>query len=107
MKDYNQYNEGASTRPSLNVNMDYEHDFNKKKSYITASLSYSIHHRDINSIYKKILSDSTFKSDINLQTGNKNTEYELKVDYTNKLTKDSKLEAGWHSKTRYRQYPRP
>ena len=98
LKDYNQYNEGASTRPSLNVNMDYEHDFNKKKSYITASLSYSIHHRDINSIYKKILSDSTFKSDINLQTGNKNTEYELKVDYTNKLTKDSKLEAGWHSK---------
>jgi len=98
LKDYTQYNEGNSTRPSLNVNMDYQHDFKKKKSYITASLSYSDHTRNINTSYKKILADSTFKSDITQKTGNKNTEFEFKVDYTNKLTKDSKLEAGWHSK---------
>jgi len=98
LKDYNQYNEGTSNRPSLNVSMDYQHEFNKKKSNIAASASYSNHTRDINTSYRKILADSTFKSNITQTTGNKNTEFEFKVDYTNKLTKESKLEAGWHSK---------
>ena len=98
LKDYNQYNLGTSNRPSLNVNLEYQHDFKKKKSFITSSLSFSNHTRDINTTYKKIMADSTFKSNITQITGNKNTEFEFKVDYTNKLTKESKLEAGWHSK---------
>ena len=98
LKDYNQYNIAKSDRPSMSVSLDYLHDFKKKKSNVSASISYSNHTRDINTSYKKIMADSTYKSNISQTTDNKNTEFELKVDYTNKLTNDSKLEAGWHSK---------
>jgi len=98
LKKYDQINSGTSTHPSLNVNVDYQHDFNKKKSNIIASLSYSNHNRGLNSPYKKIYADSTIKTYTTQVTDNKDVEYEFKVDYTNRLSENSRLEAGWHSK---------
>jgi hypothetical protein len=99
LKDYDQINSGNSIHPSLDLNVDYKHVFNKKKdNTIIASFSFSNHNRSLNSIYEKLLADSTIKTDITQNTDNKNTEFELKVDYTNRLTKNSKLEAGWESK---------
>jgi len=98
LKNYDQINSATSTHPSMNVNLDYQHDFDKKKSKIIASLSYSNHSRGLNSPYKKIYADSTIKTNTTQITDNKDIEYEFKVDYTNKLSENSRLEAGWHSK---------
>jgi len=92
---FTQENTGTGTRPSLNMNMDYRHDFDKKGSNLMANLSYSNHNRTGNSGY--IQTDTIVRSNINQVTDDKNNEVELKVDYTNKLTENSKLEAGVQS----------
>ena len=45
IRDYLQTNTGSGTRPSLNLNLDYKHDFDKKGSNIIANMSYSNHNR--------------------------------------------------------------
>jgi len=92
---FTQQNTGKGTRPSLNMNMDYRHDFDKKGSNLMANLSYSNHNRTGNSDY--IQTDTIVRSNINQVTDDKNNEMELKVDYTNKLTENSKLEVGVQS----------
>jgi len=90
-----QNNTGDGTRPSLNMNMDYRHDFDKKGSNLMATLSYSAHNRDGNNTY--VQTDTIIKSNLTQSTADNNTEVEFKVDYTNKLSETSKLEAGWQS----------
>ena len=97
MRDYNQVNSGTGTRPSLNLNLDYHHDFDKKGSNLLANLSYSNHNRGGNNNYLQTDSITKAVSNITQITDSKNTELEFKLDYTNKLTDDSKLEAGWQS----------
>lgn len=97
LRNYSQINSGTGTRPSLNVNLDYHHDFDKKGSNIIAGVSYSTHNRSQNSTYNQTDSITNAKSNINQSTDGKNTELEFKVDYTNKLSENSKLEAGWQS----------
>jgi outer membrane receptor protein involved in Fe transport len=97
MRDYNQMNSGTGTRPSLNLNLDYHHDFDKKGSNILANLSYSSHQRGGTNTYAQNDSITKALSNITQQTISNNTELEFKLDYTNKLSDDSKLEAGWQS----------
>ncbi len=97
MRDYNQVNSGTGTRPSINLNLDYHHDFDKKGSNLLANLSYSNHNRGGNNNYLQTDSITKAVSNITQITDSKNTELEFKLDYTNKLTDDSKLEAGWQS----------
>ena len=92
---FTQENTGKGTRPSLNMNLDYRHDFDKKGSNLMANLSYSNHNRTGNSEY--VQTDTIVRSNINQVTDDKNNEMELKIDYTNKLTENSKLEAGVQS----------
>jgi outer membrane receptor protein involved in Fe transport len=92
---FTQQNTGNGTRPSLNMNLDYRHDFDKKGSNLMANVSYSNHNRTGNSDY--VQTDTIVRSNINQNTDDKNEEVEMKIDYTNKLTENSKLEAGVQS----------
>jgi len=92
---FSQQNTGKGTRPSLNMNLDYRHDFDKKGSNLMANLSYSNHNRTGNNAY--VQTDTIVRSNITQVTDDDNKELELKVDYSNKLTENSKLEAGLQS----------
>jgi len=97
LRDYTQNNTGTSTRPSLNLNLDYEHDFNKG-SNLLANLSYSMHNRGSDNSYVQINTGSgTPQSEIAQKSTNNNKTAEFKLDYTNKINENSKLEAGWQS----------
>ncbi|MEI8272020.1 MAG: TonB-dependent receptor [Paludibacter sp.] len=98
LKNYSMTNLGNGTRPSLNLNLDYRHDFDKKGSFLTGTFSYSNHNRTGNTFYNQFDSISGNKSSINQIIDSKNTEYDFKVDYTKKFNENSKLEAGWESK---------
>jgi len=91
-------NLGKGTRPSLNMNLDYRHDFDKKGTFLTGTFSYSNHNRTGNTFYNQFDSISGNKSSINQIIDSKNIEYDFKVDYTKKFNENSKLEAGWESK---------
>jgi len=96
LRNYTQNNNGTGTRPSLNLNFDYRHDFDKKGTFLTGTVSYSNHNRGGNTTYNQ---DSLLvtKSSIDQVIDSKNIEWDFKLDYTNKLTETSKLEAGWES----------
>src|ERR1035437_10052420 len=96
-RNYTQINNGTGTRPSLNMNLDYRHDFNKKGTFLTSGLSYSLHNRGGNNTYAQNDSITNAKSNKTQNATSNNTELEFKVDYTNKLSETSKLEAGWQS----------
>lgn len=98
LRNYSRNNTGKGTRPSLNMNLDYRHEFDKKGTNLNASLSYSHHNRTSDNTYvmNDVLANSN-NSNISQSTDGENKELEFKVDYTNKLTENSKLEAGWQS----------
>ena len=97
LRDYSQNNTGTSTRPSVNVNLDYEHDFNKG-SNLLANISYSVHNRTSDNSYVQTNTGAiTPQSEIAQSSTNSNKNGEFKLDYTNKITDNSKLEAGWQS----------
>jgi len=97
LRDYTQNNTGTSTRPSINLNLDYVHDFNKG-SNLMANLSYSVHNRGSDNAYVQQNSGSlTPQSEIAQNTTSDNKTGEFKLDYTNKISEVSKLEAGWQS----------
>ena len=97
LRDYTQNNTGTSTRPSLNLNLDYEHTFNKG-SNLVANLSYSAHNRGSdNSYVQQNTGSATPQSEIAQSSTNNNKTGEFKLDYTNKINEDTKLEAGCQS----------
>jgi outer membrane receptor protein involved in Fe transport len=97
LRDYSQNNKGTSTRPSLNLNLNYEHDFNKE-SNLLANLSYSVHNRGTDNYYvQKNTGSDIPQSEIDQNSTNNNKTGEFKLDYTTKLDENSKLEAGWQS----------
>lgn len=97
MREYSRNNSGTGTRPSLNLNVDYRHDFDKKNNHnILASLSYSTHSRGGDNRYQQ--SDLTAPSnDITQSNTSSSKDLTFKTDYTNKFTETSRLEAGWQS----------
>ncbi len=97
IRDYTQNNVSNGTRPSFNISLDYKHDFDKKGSNLMASLSYSYHNRGGVNNYLQHDSITNARSNINQTTDGRNKELEMKVDYTGKLTDNSKIEAGWQS----------
>jgi len=97
IRDYLQTNTGTGTRPSLNLNLDYKHDFDTKGSNIIANMSYSNHNRTGNNNYLQNDSLTKAVSNITQVTDSKNTEYEFKLDYTDKISENTKLEAGWQT----------
>ncbi len=97
LRSYNWDNTSTGTRPSLNVSLDYEHDFDKKGSTLLANLSYSSHIRGFDSRYLQNDSQGIPESDLQQHTSNNEKGGEFKLDYTKKYSEDSKLEAGWQS----------
>ncbi|MDP4239340.1 MAG: outer membrane beta-barrel family protein [Bacteroidota bacterium] len=97
LRNYSQNNTGTSTRPSLNVNLDYEHDFNNKGSNLLANLSYSSHNRESDNSYVQSNAGSAPQSEIAQNSTNNSKTGEFKLDYTGKINENSKLEAGWQS----------
>ena len=98
LKNYSLANVGSGTRPSLNLNLDYRHDFDKKGSFLTGTFSYSNHNRTGNTDYNQSDAITGKQSSINQIIDSKNLEYDFKVDYTKKFSENSKLEAGWESR---------
>jgi len=97
LRDYTQNNTGTSTRPSINLNLDYTHNFNKG-SNLMANVSYSVHNRGSDNAYVQQNAGSLIpQSEIAQNTTSNNKTGEFKLDYTNKISEDSKLEAGWQS----------
>ena len=97
LRDYSQNNTGTSTRPSFNVNLDYEHDF-KKGTNLLANLSYSSHNRSSDNSYVQTNAGSNLpQSEIAQNSDNNSKNGEFKLDYTSKTDENSKLEAGWQS----------
>jgi iron complex outermembrane receptor protein len=98
LRNYYQNNTGTSTRPSLNVNLDYSHDFNKKGSNLLANLSYSSSNRGSdNSYVQSNVGAVTPQSEIAQNSTNNTKTGEFKLDYTNKISDDSRFEAGLQS----------
>jgi len=97
LRSYSRDNTSTGTRPSVNVNLDYEHDFNKKGSNLLANLSYSSHVRGFDSRYVQRDSLGVQESDLQQHSSNNSKGGEFKLDYTNKFSADSKLEAGMQS----------
>ena len=98
LKNYSMANLGTGTRPSLNLNLDYRHDFDKKGSFLTGTFSYSNHNRTGDTYYNRFDSITSKQSSIDQIIDSKNLEYDFKVDYTKKFNENSKLEAGWESR---------
>jgi len=97
LKNYARNNTETGDHPGYNVNLDYRHDFEKKDTYLTTSLSYSGSTRGGDSRYIQTDNLSAYKSDITQTSDNTNKELQFKLDYTNKLSESSKLEVGWQS----------
>ncbi|MDD4969044.1 MAG: TonB-dependent receptor [Paludibacter sp.] len=97
LRNYSRNNTGTGTRPSLNVNLDYQHDFDKKGSNLMANLSYSKHDRGSDTRYLQSDSLTGLHSDLSQRGDNSNKGLEFKVDYTGKMGENTKLEAGWQS----------
>ena len=97
LANYNRNNIGLGTRPSLNVNLDYKHDFNKKGSNLMTSLAYSTHSRGNDYTYIQTDNLSNYASTILQSSNGVSKDITFKVDYTNKFTESSRLEAGMQS----------
>lgn len=97
LRHYTQTNSGTSTRPSLNLNLDYEHDFDKKGSNLQANLSYSSHTRTGDNRYVQHDLLRLLNTDLTQNSDNDSKGLEFKLDYTGKTDENSKLEAGLQS----------
>ena len=98
LRNYTQNNTGTSTRPSLNLNMDYKHDFDKKGSTLMANLSYSSHNRGSDNAYVQTNAGSVVpQSEIAQNSTDDSKTGEFKLDYTNVINDNSRLEAGMQS----------
>jgi len=95
-RDYSRTNTGSGTRPSVNMNLDYSHEFDKKGNTFMTTLSYSNHVRGGDNGFIQSDLPAPF-NDITQSSTDKNNEIMLKGDYTNKLTETSKLELGWQN----------
>ena len=97
LRDYSRYNEEDGGRPGMSVSLDYKWDIDTKGSNLMSSLEYSTHNRSSDNTYlqkDRLSNDSTYI----LQSKNgENLEVEFKLDYTQKFTENTRLEAGWHS----------
>lgn len=97
LRDYYRITDDTSTRPGMNVSLDYKWDIDKKGSNLMSNLSYSTHKRSQDEEYlqkDRLLNDS---SKIFQTSSGNNREWEFKLDYTQKFSEDTRLEAGWQS----------
>lgn len=97
LRDFNRYTEDTGTRPGMNASLDYKWDIDKKGSNLMSSISYSTHQRTQDEIYlqtDRIIGDS---SKVLQSTTGTNREWEMKLDYTQKFSEATRLEAGWQS----------
>ena len=97
LRKYDRIITGDGFRPSLNINLDYRHDFDTKgKHNILSSLAFSRHSRGSNNRYEQ--NDlTTPKNDVSQNSKSIMKELVFKTDYSNKITETNRLEAGWQS----------
>lgn len=97
LRDFNRYTEDTGTRPGMNASLDYKWDIDKKGSNLMTSVSYSTHQRSQDETYlqtDRMIGDS---SKVMQSTNGNNREWEMKLDYTQKFSEATRLEAGWQS----------
>jgi hypothetical protein len=97
LRDYNRYTYDDGGRPGMSVSLDYKWDIDTKGSNLMSSLEYSTHNRYSDNYYlqkDRLSNDSTY---IMQSNKGENQEVEFKLDYTQKFTENTRLEAGWHS----------
>jgi hypothetical protein len=97
LDNYSRNNTETGTHPSFHASLDYQHEFDKKGTTLTSSLSFSHHKRGFDDRYIKNDPSTGNNSDISQSSDNINKELIFKVDYTDKLTETSRFEAGWQS----------
>lgn len=102
--DFSRTNTGTGTRPSVNINLDYKKDLDKRGSNLMASASFSSSTRGMENTTQqydvpttKINKTSSPTSNINQNVVGKGKDLTLKADYTKKFTEKNKLEIGWQS----------
>ena len=97
LRNYNRTNTGVGIRPSLNINLDFRHDFNKKGTHnILSSMAYSAHTRGNDNRFEQNYLMAP-DNDITQSSLGKSKEWVFKTDYSNKFTETNRLEAGWQS----------
>jgi outer membrane receptor protein involved in Fe transport len=91
------YRNTASTgnRTIYNINLNYKHSFDQNGSNLTSSLSYTSRPSNSENDYSQWDNANTVTSTQKQITTGKQPQAELKIDYTNQFSKDSKLQAGF------------
>lgn len=97
VRDYYRITNEIGTRPGMNVSLDYKWDLDKNGSNLMSSIAYSAHKRSEEESYlqnDRLVNDS---SKVLQTTNGNNREWEFKLDYTQKFSEATRLEAGWQS----------
>jgi iron complex outermembrane recepter protein len=89
---------GSGRRPSINGNIDFKHDFEKKGSSLAIGLAYSTHNFNFENEAISHPVDSLIRTrDITQGSISAISQSIGKIDYVNKIDDSNKLEAGWQS----------
>jgi hypothetical protein len=97
LRDYYRLTTETGTRPGMNVALDYKWDIDDNGSNLMSSLAYSTHKRSEVEDYlqkDRLVNDS---GRVEQTTNGNNREWEFKLDYTQKFSDATRLEAGWQS----------
>lgn len=97
LRDYYRLTTETGTRPGMNVALDYKWDIDDNGSNLMSSLAYSTHKRSEVEDYlqkDRLVNDS---GRVEQTTNGNNREWEFKLDYTQKFSEATRLEAGWQS----------
>lgn len=105
LKDYSRTVTESGTRPSMNVSLDYKHDFDDKGSNLMLSASYSHHKRGGDDNYVQEDEYGNKILDITQTVYGENNTMQFKADYTKKFVSAGKIETGWQSTLQHRLSP--
>lgn len=103
-RNYSRFNTGVGARPSINASLDHKYEIDKRGSNIMSSFSYSTHKRSSDETYVQT-ENNINTSDITQIFSGQNTELQFKIDYTQKIAENARLEAGWQSSGQSRFSP--
>ncbi|MBN2764791.1 MAG: TonB-dependent receptor [Paludibacteraceae bacterium] len=105
LREYSRVNTGLGDRKSYNIALDHKYDLDKNGSNIMTSLSYSSHARNEDNTYVQKDAGSVTTSNITQKMGGGNSQWLFKIDYTQKIGENTRLEAGWQTKDETRGSP--
>jgi len=90
--DILQYNSSKNNNPSETYNLDYKHKFKKEGENIELEYNYNKNKGNENSLFNTVTNSFNTSEKNDITTDNHNTK--INLDYTNPLSKNSRLELG-------------